>query len=183
MPRLRRLGCFGCGAFYKDVAPTALDLCLDDGVYRDAAPNGARDVVQNDWRMTKMPRLRRLGCRAKRFEPQHIRHPEHRRCDISVAARPKAPPAPSGAASHREQTLESSPLEQIGERNPSQCGVRSAECGMGNAIRHNAKCGMFALGKDRPSVNLNALMVGPKAAAGLRSGGGQAVRAAQTTGG
>jgi len=79
MPPLRGLGCFGRGAFYRDAAPTALHLWLGGGFYKDVAPNGAsfvvgrrglqrcraygaRGVVQNDSRRTKMPRLRRFIC-------------------------------------------------------------------------------------------------------------------------
>jgi len=104
------LDLFLAHGFYRDVAPTALDLCwmrrvlqrcraygasfvVGRRVLQRCRAYGARDVVQNDSRTTKMPRLRRFGCQAKRFEPQHIRHPEHRRCDIPVAARPNHTPS------------------------------------------------------------------------------------------
>jgi len=72
-----------------------------------------------------MPPLRGLGCRAKRFEPQHIRLPEHRRCDIPVAARHQPHPK----------------LRQERHRTAVRAMDHPRVVRIGNATRPNAECG------------------------------------------
>jgi len=104
MPPLRGSGCFGRGAFYKDVAPTALDLCWMRRVLQRCRAYGARFVLDATG-STEMPRLTGLGVSGKtvRAHPAsrapEVRHP----CSRAPQTHPKfyTDAAPTGLGMFR----------------------------------------------------------------------------------
>ena len=95
---LRGLRCFWWGAFYRDGAPTALGVWGKRfGDHRDFAPTGFGVFWCDGFYRDGAPTA--LGLWGKRFgdDGAHARiaQSEHRRCDISVAARAEQHPQSS----------------------------------------------------------------------------------------
>jgi hypothetical protein len=105
MPPLRGLGCFWRDGFYRDAAPTGLRVFLAGRVLQRCRPYGAGFVIGGTG-STEISPLTGLGVWGTRVadnrDGARIAQIEHRRCDISVAARATPPQSSvrSGIVAH-----------------------------------------------------------------------------------